>query len=163
MPYKDARQQRENGTPDGAASTGIAMRRIDGRLRRERGQSILELALVVPVLLIVLFAVIDFGFIISDQVILTNAARDGARAGAIAPGSITNATSASKSSAGNLVQCSTPSPDAGIRGSDPEQISVTVTCTYKPITPLGSLVTLIGGTLNTSPILTGKAVMRVEQ
>ena len=34
--------------------------------------------------------------------------------------------------------------------------------TYKPFTPLGSLVALIGGSLNTTPTLTATTKMRVQ-
>jgi Flp pilus assembly protein TadG len=46
-----------------------------------------EFALVLPLLLIVLFLVIDFGVGLSRWIVVTNAARDGARYGAVYTGS----------------------------------------------------------------------------
>jgi Flp pilus assembly protein TadG len=56
-------------------------RRLGGPTRRaERGASAVEFALVLPLLLLVIAGVVDFGRALFTQVILTNAAREGARA-----------------------------------------------------------------------------------
>jgi Flp pilus assembly protein TadG len=57
------------------------MRRIEAR--EERGQSIVEFAIVLPVLAFVLFAILQFGITLNNYVTLTSAARDGARKGAV--------------------------------------------------------------------------------
>src|SRR5690606_28464820 len=51
--------------------------------RRMAGVAAVEFALVVPLLLVVLFGIIDFGFMLYDKAMLTNAAREGARAGIV--------------------------------------------------------------------------------
>ncbi|MDH5299504.1 MAG: pilus assembly protein [Desulfobulbaceae bacterium] len=51
---------------------------------REKGASLIEFALILPLLLVVLFGIIEFGFILYDQAMLTNAAREGARFGVVA-------------------------------------------------------------------------------
>jgi Flp pilus assembly protein TadG len=48
----------------------------------ERGHSLVEFAMVAPLLLVVVFAIVDFGRIFQSQVTLTNAARKGAWLGA---------------------------------------------------------------------------------
>ena len=53
--------------------------------RRERGQSLVETAIVVPILLLLLAAVIDFGRVFDAYIVLTNAAREGARFGSVNP------------------------------------------------------------------------------
>jgi Flp pilus assembly protein TadG len=45
----------------------------------DRGQSLVEFALVLPVLALLLMGIIDFGRIISAQLIISDAARDAAR------------------------------------------------------------------------------------
>ena len=42
-----------------------------------------ELAIILPILLIVLFGLIEFGFILYDKAVITNASREGARQGIV--------------------------------------------------------------------------------
>lgn len=52
------------------------------RRRREQGAVAVELALLMPLFLLVVAAVIDFGLLFWEQAVLTNAVREGARAAA---------------------------------------------------------------------------------
>lgn len=49
----------------------------------EKGASVVEFALVLPLLLLLLFGIIEFGIILFDKAMLTNACREGARAGIV--------------------------------------------------------------------------------
>ena len=49
------------------------------RLRGEEGQDIVEFALVLPILMVVLFGIIDFGWIFYSTAMVANSAREGAR------------------------------------------------------------------------------------
>ncbi|HEY7590571.1 MAG TPA: TadE family protein [Candidatus Limnocylindrales bacterium] len=51
------------------------------RRRGERGQSLVELSLILPVLLLVLFGMMEFGFVFSHHLTLEYATREGARLG----------------------------------------------------------------------------------
>lgn len=65
--------------------------RILRRLRRgEHGQSLVEFALLIPVMLIFVVAVIDFGKALFTYQVITNAAREGARRAALADTEITD-------------------------------------------------------------------------
>ncbi len=58
------------------------MATLTDRLRRgrdARGSELIELALVLPILLVVLAGIVDFGFLFQRYEIITNAAREGAR------------------------------------------------------------------------------------
>jgi Flp pilus assembly protein TadG len=59
--------------------------KTDGRKRtlRERGQALVEFALVVPILLILAFGIADFGMGFKTSITVTNATREGARLGAV--------------------------------------------------------------------------------
>jgi|SRR5262245_12226513 len=59
----------------------ISMKRIS--LKNQDGQSVTEFALVLPILAFLLFAVIQFGIVFNNWVQLTDAARAGARKGAV--------------------------------------------------------------------------------
>jgi hypothetical protein len=52
---------------------------------RERGQSLVETAIIFPLLLLLLAAVVDFGRAFDAYIVLTNAAREGARWGSVNP------------------------------------------------------------------------------
>ena len=86
------------------------------RPREDRGAAAVEFALVVPILLVVLFGIIDFGFAINRYAIVNNAAREGVRAASL---------SASKSEVDKVV--------ADSLSDLPGQVTVTVSCK----TPLG--------------------------
>ena len=51
--------------------------------RSESGASAVEFALILPVLMMILFGIIEFGIALYQQSILTNASREGARLGIV--------------------------------------------------------------------------------
>jgi Flp pilus assembly protein TadG len=59
------------------------MSRLSTRFRDERGQTMTEFAIVVPLLLMVVFAIIQFGILFNNWLALTDATRTGARKGAV--------------------------------------------------------------------------------
>lgn len=48
-------------------------------VKSEKGQALVEFALVLPILLMLLCGIIDFGWLYYNQITLNNAAREGAR------------------------------------------------------------------------------------
>src|SRR4051812_5771486 len=57
----------------------VLSRMRGGGLRSERGAVLVEFALVVPVLVLLVFAIIDFGFTFNDWISVRQGARDGLR------------------------------------------------------------------------------------
>ena len=53
--------------------------------RGERGQSVVELALSLPFVVLLLLAVIQVGLVVRDQILTVHAAREAARVGAVDP------------------------------------------------------------------------------
>jgi Flp pilus assembly protein TadG len=53
------------------------------RWKSERGAELIEMVVVTPLLLLMLFGIIDFGFMFQRYVVLTNAAMEGARVGVL--------------------------------------------------------------------------------
>jgi Flp pilus assembly protein TadG len=111
------------------------------RFRNERGQTMTEFALVLPILAVLLFGVIQFGIVFNNYVTLTDAVRAGARKGAVgrfAANPVGDVQTAVKNSAGGLNQSqlniSVTSPWTA--GSD---VSVTATYPYS-ISLLGLVV-----------------------
>jgi Flp pilus assembly protein TadG len=56
---------------------------MTNRLKNERGQTLTELALVLPILVVLVLAIAQFGVAFNNYVTLTDAARAGARVGAV--------------------------------------------------------------------------------
>ena len=140
------------------------------RFRSERGAELIELALVLPILLLVFGGIVDFGLLLQRQQVVTNAAREGARL-AVLPGYTStdvqarvtqfvreglNSDSAAPVANLNLV---TLSPGTG-PSFQAAQVSVTLADRFLI---LGPIVSLAGGTGSFGTIaLTATTTMRVE-
>jgi Flp pilus assembly protein TadG len=55
------------------------------KLRDQRGQAMVEMALVMPILIMVILGIFEFGRVYNYQLTLTNAVREGARFAAVGP------------------------------------------------------------------------------
>jgi Flp pilus assembly protein TadG len=64
-----------------AASTWAESK--DMRSRKQRGAALVEFALVLPLLLLLVFGIIEFGLVLYDKTVITNASREAARYGIV--------------------------------------------------------------------------------
>ena len=55
------------------------------KLTDRKGVAAVEFALVLPILLVLVFGIIEFSLVLFDKQIITNASREGARLGIVAP------------------------------------------------------------------------------
>ena len=109
----------------------ISMKRIS--LKNQDGQSVTEFALVLPILAFLLFAVIQFGIVFNNWVQLTDAARAGARKGAVSrhlPNPAAACTSAVRASATNLKASDLTATCTTAPGNWQPGDDVTVVATY---------------------------------
>ncbi len=125
----------------------------------ERGTAVLELALVLPLLVLLVFGTLDVGRAIYIKNALANAARDGARFASVDPtnSACIQTVAAQRSSLANLgaadVTITRGSVDLG------QPITVAVQSTYTPITPLvGSLIGSSALTLRSSATMEIRSV-----
>ncbi|MBG0833273.1 pilus assembly protein [Planomonospora sp. ID67723] len=122
---------------------------------RERGAASVETALMLPVILFLLFAVIDFGRMFNAQITLTEAAREGARAvalGHLAGPRVESAAQGLTPLSSTVTSCPTaPDPDA--------DAVVEVRHSFEFITPVAGLAALFGGGLDGPITLSGRGVM----
>jgi Flp pilus assembly protein TadG len=136
---------------------------VTGR-RSERGQSAVEFALVIPVMLLFLLGIFQVGITFFHQEAVQTAARDGARAGAIHTGSTfaqiqgyvdaavrANAANLDKSPSTLVVtsRCAVPPSSTPTTCDAGDTIYVTVTYPWK----IGALAFSKSGTLSTTTSL----------
>jgi Flp pilus assembly protein TadG len=142
------------------------LKRLAGRPhKQEDGQSLVEFALVVPVFLLVLFAIVDFGMAFHAWITVTNSAREGGRLGSV------HASAAAieqrvRDTADTLDQdnLSVTVTNADDQGGQPgESVVVDVSYSYSLMTPLADLLNLVsGGTIPDTLSLDSVAEMRLE-
>ncbi len=148
-------------------STGFH-RHLARRLRRPfrsgaRGQSMVEFALVVPMVLVLLCAVVDMGRAYSAWVTTTNAAREGARLG-ITGASQAAVISRTQSTSGSYNDSNLSVTVTNAGGAPGSSVVVNTSYSLALITPLVGMVRLLpGGTVIPSRFtLTSSADMRIE-
>ena len=138
------------------------------RLRSERGAELVEFVFILPVLLLVVAGIIDFGFLFQRYESLTNAAREGARVG-ILPGyqeaDVISRVNAFVAAAGLPVLATPPVvtyPIVDPGGGRPtyQTVNVEVQQDYTFFI-LGPIAPLVGGSFGTIT-LTARSAMRVE-
>lgn len=126
------------------------------RGRNQKGQALIETALVLPVFLAMVLGIFGFGRLFNAQLVITNACREGARVGALGRSDLKIKESIEKYlSAASLKDPATQVVIARTTGLDGTDLEVNVTY------PFRSSVTLPG--LPDPIYLKSSAVMRVEQ
>jgi Flp pilus assembly protein TadG len=126
-----------------------------------------EFALLLPLVLLILFGIIDFGWALNAQITLTQAAREGARVAAL-KGPDVDVERRTQLAATELLRrgvvivsvdhhCPTPQ-------SNTEDAVVKTSYSYQFVTPVGALAGFFGGGGFGSPItLTATGVMPCER
>jgi Flp pilus assembly protein TadG len=135
---------------------------------RSRGQSLVEFAVVLPVFLLILAGVVDFGIGLYSQMTVINAAREGARVGIVDPANIPTAVDdrvqamtggLDKTKLTVTISCKRPTgpstfgPCSGAQYQSGDAVVVKVDYAYKMLWPLA-----LGNSLD----LTSTVQMRIE-
>ena len=60
-----------------------AVKRLIEKIKNEKGAALVEFAIVLPLLLMLVFGMIEFSIMFYDKAVITNASREGARAGIV--------------------------------------------------------------------------------
>ncbi|HOT98225.1 MAG TPA: TadE/TadG family type IV pilus assembly protein [bacterium] len=100
--------------------------------RRQDGQSLVEFALVIPIFLLVLFGIIEFGRLWETMNVMTGAAREGARVAAVTAPDVGRARAAALGLLGGVTLTGLTVTVSGPGGSN--EVTVTVSGTYTPLT-----------------------------
>jgi Flp pilus assembly protein TadG len=124
-------------------------------MKSEKGQSLVEFALVLPVLILILLAIVDFGRVYHVYLTIDHAGREAARAASIGKDDTNiKSTAVNYASSINLTTGQVSISPTGSRSSG---VEATITITY----PITFLTPMIGGIVG--PLtLTDTTTMRVE-
>ena len=145
-----------------------------GTTKGEKGQSLAEFVLVLPIFLILVFAIIDFGLGFHAWLTVTNSAREGARLGAVrAPAAgacdnnpatpTNNITCRVRETADSLNQANLSVTVTNAKGTPGSSVVVKTDYDYDLITPLDSVLGLIsGGSIGPTLTFSSTADMRLE-
>lgn len=133
---------------------------IKGKGSKE-GQVIIEFALMLPILILILGGIIEFGILFYNRQVIVNASREGARVGIVYEPTKSIETTVKQYCTDRLITFgaakdpTVASVKTPVSGSDPDNLTVTVTYPYEMILP---------GLLNLGPTinLQAKTVMRME-
>lgn len=127
---------------------------------RDRGAAAVEFALLLPLLLLLLFGIIDFGRALNAQITLTQAAREGARLDALGEPNVVSGTQLAATGLNPVSVTVTACPanaGAGVNAT------VKATYTFTFVTPLGSIARMFGAsTIGPTITLTATGVMPCE-
>jgi Flp pilus assembly protein TadG len=124
---------------------------VTGR-RREGGQATVEVALLLPLVATMLLGVVQLGLVVRDQVLVTHAAREAARAAAVEP-----TLDAAREGAEAAARLQPDRLDVDLGGSTDPGGRLTVTVSYRSPTDVPLVGQLIG-----DRTVTAEATMRVE-
>jgi Flp pilus assembly protein TadG len=137
----------------------------------ERGQSLVEFAIVVPVLILVICAIVEFGNLLMTQEQIQNGVREGSRYAALSSCAATSSSiqqEVQDAANGLGISVSTSYSPSGCTSCNGNgvlagipTVTVTGTYTYTPITPIAALFTLNGGTWSL-PTLTSSSTFNNE-
>lgn len=125
---------------------------MTSRRRRDAGQASVELVLVLPFLMALLLLVVQVGLVVRAQVLVTNAAREAARAAAVDPDPGAAARAATASTPLDPTRLTTKVRTRGAPGE-----AVVVEVSYRAPTDVALV-----GPLLPDVALTAVAAMRVE-
>ena len=130
------------------------------RLRPDSGEALLEMALVLPILIVLSMGMLDFGRAFHAKSLVDQAAREGVRMAAVPPTDVAavQARVAAILASGGI----TGAPAATVSAVDPATHLITVTATYsfQFVTP--GVFKLVGAGVGNSIPMTGRSSMRFE-
>ena len=134
---------------------------VHGGSSADRGAAAVEFALLLPLLLLIVLGIIDFGRMLNAQVTLTQAAREGARLVALGQPNVQARTQAAAAGLSPVVVSVQSACAVGAGPGSNGVVQASYSFTFTP--GLGSIVSLLGGTgLSGQATLTATGVMPCE-
>lgn len=128
--------------------------------KSQTGQAIVEMALALPILIMLLFGIMEFGRVLNTYMIVTNLSREGARTGAVGgtdaqiTAAVLNGTNSGQLNTADLTVTINPTA----MGPRARGTSVDVQVSY----PVDIIAPVIGRIIGDPYIVTSQTTMRVE-
>ena len=138
------------------------------RARSDRGAAAVEFALVVPILLLIIVGIMNFGFVLAQQISLNSAARQAARYAAVDGPTCSDVKTEGRASAETIgmgpsevpTPVVTPCPDSPAKPCTGTLPGAEVTVTMTRVSTW--VITFPPFNVIPSPTLTGRGIMRCE-
>jgi Flp pilus assembly protein TadG len=138
------------------------LRRLFFRTRtNESGQTLVEFSLILPFMLVLIFALVDFGRAFHTWLVVTNAAREGARAAATQK-DMNQIQTRINDSLGSLDSSKLTITLTNVQGPRGESIEVDLAYDFEFVTPLGGMASVLSGGNVGAPTINGHSSMRLE-
>ncbi|GIW17041.1 MAG: TadE/TadG family type IV pilus assembly protein [Tepidiforma sp.] len=164
-----AEEPREGGMEEPGTPRRSALRRLLRRFREtETGQALVEFTMILPLFVLLFMSMVEFGRAFHTWLLITNAAREGARIAAVQSDLATVQTRIYDSFCANYPsQCNIdPSrvtiTTANVQGSRGSMVQVDVAYNFQWVTPIGNIVNLVSGGNLANLTIRSHASMRLE-
>ena len=145
------------------------VRRLLRRFRQtEAGQSLVEFTMILPIFLVLMFGLVDFGRAFYTWMLVTNAAREGARVAAVQGNSSSIDTRIYDSFCSSFPSDCSLEPGkltiskANVQGVRGSAVSIDLAYDFEFVTPLGGILQMLGGNNLASPTISAHSSMRLE-
>jgi Flp pilus assembly protein TadG len=132
------------------------------RARDQRGAAVVEFALIAPILLLLVFGIIDFGWMLNKSTLVNNTSRDAARVASLdgSYADIDSTVDAELASAGidpddvtvriactnaSGTNCTGSSASYDANATTGSTVTVTITYNHHWLTPVGAMCAIVGG------------------
>jgi Flp pilus assembly protein TadG len=134
-------------------------RRPAPKTPRDRGAAAVEFALLLPLLMLLVFGIVDFGRALNAQITLTQAAREGARMAALGEPNVVGGTQAAATGLNPVTVTVTSCPVGAGAG-----VNAVVQVSYKFsfVTPVTAIASIFGSSWGSTITLTAQGVMPCE-
>ncbi len=147
-----------------SSSAGKRLLPRPGLVRSERGQALIELAFILPIMFVFLLVLVDFGLALDRREVIQHAVREGARFGAVHPGTTDIITETVNQSEGVLNAtevsvCYDTGPNGEAAGNVGSYVRVSADYTYGFTAGSGELLATLGigaPSINMTPAAEGR-------
>jgi len=164
-----AKEAKDQGTGEPGMPRRSAVRRLLRRFREtEAGQALVEFTMILPLFVLLFMSMVEFGRAFHTWLLITNAAREGARVAAVqsdlstVQNRIYDSFCANFPSQCNIDPTRVTITTTNVQGSRGSMVQVDVAYDFQWVTPIGNIVNLVSGGNISDLTIRSHASMRLE-